>query len=311
MMHLAHLRFHLILAPIIGIYGCSSLPDMHQDIRDEGMQSWEQSIETDSLRANLLWTKPMVSGPHPTIIVHPGMRQTATDMRGLLKDLSKQGYLAVAIDYQRRVADDWSYSTMPLRDKSEVDFVISHITQNPLVDRTNIALLGFSLGGAHSLRLAENNPSIKAVVVYYPMTDFIDWTDSFAKNFLWWFVVEQIKNSYLAEANHHTEATHRELLSRYSAINFVNKVNAPVLIIHGDKDRVTPLYHSENFVSSLQKNGNTKSKLVVLEDTSHAFNFKRSEKSMRSWYTSLAWISRHLESSSQQISLLNSDGNES
>lgn len=296
---------------MFGIFACSSLPDMHENIHNEGMQSWEQSISTDTLRANLVWTKPIASGPHPTVIVHSGIRHSADDMRGMLMDLAKQGYLAVAIDYQRRVAGDWSFSTMPLREKSEIDFVINNITQNPIVDKTNIALLGFSLGGAHSLRLAQNNPAIKAVVVYYPMTDFIDWNDSFKKSFVWWFVIKQIKRTYLAEADHHTEATHRELLSRYSAINFVNKVNAPVLVIHGDKDRIAPLYHSENLVSALKHHGNTNSKLVVLKDTSHAFNFKRNEKSLRSWQASLAWINRYFELPSQKIILTKREGNES
>jgi dipeptidyl aminopeptidase/acylaminoacyl peptidase len=311
MKQLKSIEFHLILLVSFGLYGCSSLPDMHQDTGNESIMSWEQSISINDLRANLLWTKPVTSGPYPTIIVHPGIRETADDMRGLLVDLAKQGYLAVAIDYQRRIDGNWTFSHVPLRKEIEVDFVIDHIAQSPFVDDTNIALLGFSLGGAHSLRFAARNPSIKAVVVYYPMTDFIDWMDSVEKNFIWKFAITQLKQVYLAESDQHTEFTHRELLSRYSAINFVDKINAPVLVIHGDKDLISPLYHSENLISGLQKNGNTNTKLVVVKDTPHAFNFKRTETSVQSWYASLSWINRHFNFSPQQVSSLNRKGGSS
>lgn len=281
-------------AAIASVFGCSITPNMHENESDKSNPIWEQTATKENLKVNMLWAKPVVKGPIPTIIVHSGMLQANEDMRGVIIDLANEGFLAVAIDYERQVKGDWESSTMPLREQAEIDFVMSQITQNPWVDSSNIGLLGFSLGGAHSLRLAENNPLIKAVVVYYPMTDFVGWAKSFENNLLMSFIMNQIKDSYLEESINNTTETHFDLISNYSAINFTQDIQASVLVIHGDDDDIAPLEYSRRFINSLQKTGNDSSKLMVIKNGSHGFNFKRNEKSLKSWFSSLSWMSSHL-----------------
>ena len=298
------IKVFTLCASMVGILGCSNLPNMHDNETDKTTPVWEQTVSKGELKINFLWAKPIKNGPLPTIIVHPGMRQNAEDMRGILIDLANQGFLSVAIDYERLINGEWTESTMPLRKKDEIDFIMNQVTQNPWVDSSNIGLLGFSLGGAHSLKIAENNPFIKAVVVYYPMTDFVGWAKSFENNFIFSFIVNQIKSSYLDESTNHTNATHLDLVSKYSAINFANKIQASVLVIHGDDDQIAPIEYSKRFVESLQLNGNERSKLMVINDGSHGFNFKRSDKSLKSWFTSLNWMSKHLSDVSQAQQIL-------
>jgi dipeptidyl aminopeptidase/acylaminoacyl peptidase len=293
------IRNFTLCVSMLSILGCSSLPDMHDNAADKTTPVWEQTASKGSLKVNFLWAKPIEKGPLPTIMVHPGMLQNAQDMRGVLIDLADQGFISVAIDYQRLVDGEWQTSTMPLRNKDEIDFILDQVTQNPWVDSDNIGLLGFSLGGAHSLKIAENNPLIKAVVVYYPMTDFVRWAKSFEDDFILSFIVKQIKASYLDESIEHTDATHLALVSQYSAINFTNKIKASVLVIHGDNDKIAPVEYSKSFVKSLQLSGNQDSKLVVINKGSHGFNFQRSEKSLQSWFTSLNWMSKRLGTDSK------------
>ncbi len=284
---------------ILGLLGCASMPNMHNKSADKTIPIWQQTVANESLKINFLWAKPIKKGPLPTIIVHPGMKQNIEDMRGVLIDLANQGFLSVAIDYERFIDDKWSGATMPLREKKEIDFLMNQITQNPWVDRFNIGLLGFSLGGAHSLKIAENNPLIKAVVAYYPMTDFVGWAKSFENDFILSFVIKQIKSSYLEESSDHTDATHFDLVSKYSAINFTNKIKASVLVIHGDDDKIAPIEYSKRFVQSLQLSGNDYSKLLTISDETHGFNFKHSEKSLHSWSASINWMNKYLGNSLQ------------
>ena len=239
------IRTFTLCISMLSILGCSSLAEMHDNATDKTTPVWEQTASKGSLKVNFLWAKPIEKGPLPTIMVHPGMMQNAQDMRGVLIDLANQGFISVAIDYERLVDGQWQTSTMPLRKKDEIEFVMAQVTQNPWVDSENIGLLGFSLGGAHSLKIAENNPLIKAVVVYYPMTDFVRWAKSFEDDFILSFIVNQIKASYLDESVEHTDATHLELVSQYSAINFTHKIQASVLVIHGDNDKIAPVEYSK------------------------------------------------------------------
>jgi dipeptidyl aminopeptidase/acylaminoacyl peptidase len=225
-------------------------------------------------------------------------------MRGVLIDLANQGFLSVALNYERLINGEWAESTMPLRKKDEIDFIMKQVIQNPWVDTSNIGLLGFSLGGAHSLKIAERNPLIKAVVAYYPMTDFVGWAKSFENDFILSFIVNQIKSSYLDESSKHNDATHLDLVSKYSAINFANNIQASVLVIHGDNDQIAPLGYSKTFVKSLQVNGNENSKLIVINNGTHGFNFKRSEKSSKSWFSTLDWMKQHLGAVSEESQFL-------
>lgn len=303
----------IVFAVVISVLGCSNVQDMHANAEDRMVPVWEQTVSKSEFKINLLWAKPIQKGRLPTIIVHPGMGQNLEDMRGVLIDLTAQGYIAVAVDYERRINNEWTNAAMPLREKGEIDFLMSEVTKNPWVDSANIGLLGFSLGGAHSLKISENNPLIKTVIVYYPMTDFVSWAKSFEDHIILSFVVRRIKSSYLNESTHHTDATHLDLVSKYSAINFTNNIQASVLVIHGDDDKIAPLGYSKRFVESLQQNGNTNSKLMVVNDGSHGFNFKRTKKSLNSWATSLDWMDKHLiaASETEQMLVSNLDPNNS
>lgn len=283
-----------LFALIINLLGCTNLPDMHSNGSDKTVPVWQQTATTGELKVNLLWAKPIAKGPLPTIIVHPGMLQSAGDMQGVLIDLAEQGFLAVAIDYQRLIAGKWQVSTMPIREEYEIDFIISQVTNNPWVDASNIGLLGFSLGGAHSLNIAKANPAIKAVVAYYPMTDFVSWAEFSEDEFILSMVVKQVKSAYLKESASHTNASHFELVSNYSAVNFADEIQASVLVIHGDDDDIAPLEFSKRFVTLLQDHGNEQSQLMIVNQGTHGFNFKRSEKSIKSWLTSVNWMNKHL-----------------
>ena len=222
------------------------------------------------------------------------MLQNAEDMRGVLIDLAEQGFLAVAVDYQRLIAGNWRVSTMPIRAQGEIDFIMNQVTGNPWVDANNIGLLGFSLGGAHSLNIAKVNPSIRAVVIYYPMTDFVGWAEFSQNEFILSMVVKQVKSAYLEESANHSDASHLELVSNYSAVNFADEIHASVLVIHGDDDEIAPIEFSKRFVSLLQSSGNDESKLMVINQGAHGFNFERSEQSIQSWLTSVNWLHKHL-----------------
>lgn len=298
------IRILISSALMVSIFGCNSLPNMHDNGADKSIPVWEQTYSKAALKINLLWAKPIAKGPLPTIVVHHGMLQENEDMRGVLIDLANQGFLSVAVDYDRLIGDAWKKATMPLRDKKEIDFIMDTITDNPWVDKDNIGLLGFSLGGAHSLKIAENNPLIKAVVVYYPMTDFVGWAKSFENDFILSIVANQIKSSYLAESVDHTSASHLDLASKYSAVNFANEIQASVLVIHGDKDKIAPIEYSEKFVALLKLSGNEHSKLMVMKDDSHGFNFKRNEGALKSWFTSLEWMHKHLVAVTEEQQLL-------
>ncbi len=290
-------RTLMAMFAILVLTGCSAtIPSMHTG--DETL-SWSQQVTDPALKLEMEWAKPMQSGPHPTVIVHPGRGQSASDLRGVIKDLAHHGYLAVAVDYKRMINGDYQKTMFPWRQRADSKRALEIILDSPLVDHRRVATLGFSLGGAHSLLLAANNPEIQAVIAYYPMTDFPDWISEREKNPFWRLIFNFAQWNYNAESPLHSEETHLRLLSEYSAINHTDRIRVPVLIIHGDEDGISPLHHSEQLQQELNGSGYERSSLIVVRNAGHGFNVRRSEQSELSWNSTLSWLDRHLIDTAQ------------
>jgi dipeptidyl aminopeptidase/acylaminoacyl peptidase len=240
---------------------------------------------------------PMRPGPHPTVIVHPGRSEVAADMIPVLDALAAEGYLAVAVDYLRLIHAEYTVTMFPWRDPTDSQQALGLILDNPLVDRGRVATLGFSLGGAHSLLLAAQNPQIRTVVAYYPMSDFPNWVAERRSNPFWGMIFSLMRWSYNAESPQNTEASHQRLLASYSAINHAGQIQVPVLVINGDKDSIAPLQHSRRLVNALSHSST--SQLLVIRDAGHGFNLHSSAQTTRSWNATLNWLEDHLTTPKQ------------
>jgi hypothetical protein len=63
------------------------------------------------------------------------------------------------------------------QDPDDPRAVLDLVRARPEVDTGRIGLLGFSQGGVYSLLIAGYTGQAKAVVAYYPVTDFASWLD--------------------------------------------------------------------------------------------------------------------------------------
>jgi dipeptidyl aminopeptidase/acylaminoacyl peptidase len=64
----------------------------------------------------------------------------------------------------------------------------------------------------------------------------------------------------------------------------------PVLMIHGDKDTLVPIWHSEKMCEALKAKG-VESELLVIEGAGHGFTGKDAERASNAW---AAWFEKHL-----------------
>lgn len=257
-----------------------------------------QTVTHSDIRMKLLWEIPQGAGPFPTIIVHPGRGETIFELRGILSVLADNGYVAVAAGYQRRKQDSYDKTLLPWCTLADARHVIDAVRLNPLVDGDRIGTLGFSLGGAHSLLLAAGSEQVKTAVVYYPMSDFPAWIEEKRKtNIFWRMMMGLWKSQFEADRPPDTTQSMEELLAFYSPINYTQKINIPLLIIHGDKDRTTPLAHSVDLNQQLKAAGNEQTSLMVMNDAAHAFNFHSrgyKEATEKGWNATLDWLKQHL-----------------
>ena len=153
------------------------------------------------------------------------------------------------------------------------------------VDPERLGVAGASAGGHLSLMLGttsdKGNPDAKdevlritdrvaAVVAYFPPTDLRAWVnkapDYPALNF------EEAKAADCSPLLH------------------VSEDDPPTLLIHGDKDELVPIEHSEKIFAEFEKHKVT-SELLVIKGAGHGF---RGEDGKRASEALIAWFEKHL-----------------
>ncbi len=260
----------------------------------EQVIAWSEDFQSGQLLIHLEWARPAGSGPFPTVLVHPEGGKTALEMKGVIWDLASRGYVAIAADYKRLIDGEYRRNTFAWRENADVTAALELISDRAYVDQERIATLGFSQGGVFSLMIAAHAPDrIKAVVAYYPVTDFEYWLNKHRPNPIQRLVYRIIRWHFRRESGAETEEQFRKILRRASPLSHAELIRAPVLLIHGDRDKAASVEESRRLADRLAELGR-EVKLMVVPGAVHIFNFRQPEKATLAWEATLRWLGRHL-----------------
>jgi dipeptidyl aminopeptidase/acylaminoacyl peptidase len=257
------------------------------------VQTWTNDVDKGPLRLHLVWAKPPGAGPFLTVLVHPDGSATATDMRGVLWDLASRGYLAVAVDYRRLRDGTYQRTLFPWCEEGDSTAALQVLRTQPWINLQRLAALGFSQGGIFSLLLAAQTSEIKAVVAYYPVTDFPQWLAAPRAPLLQRLVFYFIREYFRREAAACTDEPFQTVLLKASPLYQAEHIQVPVLLIHGDQDGAAPVYESRRLAARLAALGRDVD-LVVIAGGYHVFNFKQPAQAQEAWQITLQWLARHL-----------------
>jgi dienelactone hydrolase len=250
-------------------------------------------FDRGQLRVYWLTRYPDTEKRLPAVLVHPDRGSFSHDMEGICLDLAQRGYFAVSVHYQRLEDLGNENPLIPWRSAADILSAYEHLRRHPRVDPDRIGLLGFSRGGIVSLQIAAEAPSIKAAVAYYALADFEEWLDvkrySFPKSLLFKWVRARV----IKETGEPTEEKAQIRLRETSPINFYRKIEAPVLLIHGEKDRTFPVEQMEKLCRLMQEAGKN-CELLVVPKAGHVFNFTDEEKGRTAWEKTIHFLDRHV-----------------
>jgi acetyl esterase/lipase len=157
---------------------------------------------------------------------------------------------------------------------------IRHNAKEYGIDPNRLGITGGSAGGHLSLMQGcaanDGDPKaadpidrlssrVQAVVAFYPPTDFLNWGEP-GKLMLGTHPIVPVKGAFdFTQLNPKTrsferitdEAKREEIGRRVSPIAHVAKDNAPILIVHGDKDALVPVQQAEIMAVKLKEAGAT------------------------------------------------------
>jgi dipeptidyl aminopeptidase/acylaminoacyl peptidase len=162
------------------------------------------------------------------------------------------------------------------------------------IDPDRLGLTGASAGG-HLATLAALTPeagkadaknpldrldtSVRAVGVFFPPTDFLDWDGSKAIRLE---VLGPLL--FVGGAKGRTEDEIKERAKAVSPLHRVDKPTIPFLLIHGDADKTVPLSQSEKLVTAITKAGG-KAELIVKAGGGHPWpTIAQEVKILADWF---------------------------
>ncbi len=150
------------------------------------------------------------------------------------------------------------------------------------VDPGKLGIMGGSAGGHLSLMMAtkggpgkpdakdavdRETSAVQCVACFFPPTDFLNYSQP-GEDAVGVGTLEAFKPAFGPRAD---SAEERQKLGReISPIYFVHSNMPPVLIVHGDADKLVPIYQARQFVKRCEELG-AKAKLVVREGKVHGW----------------------------------------
>lgn len=164
------------------------------------------------------------------------------------------------------------------------------------VDPNKLGITGGSAGGHLSLTMAvkgikgkesardevdRESSAIQCVACFFPPTDFLNYGQP-GEDAVGVGILKDFKPAFGPRSE--TAESRKELGKEISPIYFISSNTPPILIIHGDADKLVPIQQAESFVKRCQETGVT-ARLIVREGKQHGWaDMSRDEELFADWF---------------------------
>lgn len=209
------------------------------------------------------------------------VRETKPDVPNIFEKIVAEGY---TLYFVRHGSSPWFKVPDAV---SDVKLAVRHIRAHAAdfgIDPARIGVWGGSAGGHLSLVLGSMGDDgnvaakeesekvssrVQAVVAYFPPTDIREYVNHKTLS-------RQFPAVVFAD----------DLADDVSPLLAVTADDAPTLLIHGDKDELVPISHSERFLEAMKKS-NVVCELIVMKGAAHGFpgdQGTQAEKALLEWF---------------------------
>jgi dipeptidyl aminopeptidase/acylaminoacyl peptidase len=141
--------------------------------------------------------------------------------------------------------------------------------------------------------MAARVADIKAVVAYYPVSDFVQWLHPRSANPLHRLVFRFIRGYFRRQSGARSAAEFEARLHQASVLYQAERIQAPVLLIHGAHDGAAPVEESIRLAERLRILGRPV-ELLIIEEGRHVFNFKHPAQAKWAWQATVEWLESYV-----------------
>lgn len=225
------------------------------------------TYESEDLTISGIMNVPKGGGPFPVLILNHGYinPDVYTVGRGLKREqdyFARNGYVVIHPDYRNHGDSDNTEDpglNFDLDYSTDVINAIKAVQKSDLkfFDKNNIGMLGHSMGGGVALNIATAHPELIDVLSLYAPVSGYEW-----KNFRRWTLRDEgeVTSETSSEAKlvlneYGTPSSSPKFWRNVSPINFVEKIDEPVILQHGTGDKSVPIEWSKELNQALKKKG--------------------------------------------------------
>lgn len=236
--------------------------------RDYGLEYQFHEYRNDTIEVDFELRDPENLGEvreplRGTAIILPGMLQSRYTMTFWGVGLAQRGYRVVLADLRGHGESSGQYLTYGLVESRDTVQIIEALEAAGLAEPP-IVLLGASYGASTALMAAAESERIDAVVAFAPFTDAASSIEHLART-MFPRLSRMISEKRMAEAIDRASKIAGEDLRKARAIDVVDRVDAPVLFVHGREDTWVPPRNSFDLFQS----ANGSASLLVIPDAGH------------------------------------------
>lgn len=200
---------------------------------------------------------------YPTVILSHGFNCIGDDMADIALAFAENGFLAYTFDYcggsTRSHSDGKTTDMSIISEQNDLKAVIDMISELDISDSRQLYLYGESQGGfVAALTAAEMPERIAAMILLYPAFCIPDqWLSKDP---------ESMVNPFAFMGDMLLSKKYYDDVPRYDVYDRVSRYNKPVMIYHGDSDKVVDISYSERSINAFPN-----AKLKVIKGAGHGF----------------------------------------
>lgn len=247
----------------------------------EDVEVFRMEYESDGHQVVGLMALPkhIQPGNHPIMLYnrggfrHYGMLTAHSVMRNLVP-FAEAGYITFASNYRGNDGGEGE-DHFAGDDVRDVLRLLDLAKQHPAWDGQNSFMIGHSRGGMMTLRALAEGAEVNAAISIAGLSDLMIGGEEDWRGFLKYLPEDEQKNP-------------EQMLKKRSAAHWPEKLDVPLLLLHGDGDNVVVHEHSQRLYELLDK-GKHAHELVIYPGGNHAL--------VREWddvlKRSAEWMARH------------------
>jgi 2,6-dihydroxypseudooxynicotine hydrolase len=199
---------------------------------------------------------PTGAGPHPVVVLLPGLDSTKEELRSTEETFLDRGLATFSVDgpgqgeaeYDLPIRGDWS---------APAEAIMAALEELPEVDGRRVGVWGVSLGGYYAPRVAAAlGDRVRACVALAGPYDFGD---------CWPRLPELTRETFRVRSRTASDDEARQVAHTLNLEGAAEKITAPLLIVFGRQDRLIPWQHAER----LRDTAGGETELLMLEDGNH------------------------------------------